>query len=189
MAGRSGKNTRAVCARRIGADRRHAVIGATTQHKKRPLLNILVSFFLAFSVAMIPFPPWAEVYRPDLVSVVLIFWCVYQPARVGVVSGFASGLILDVMLGSPMGQHALAKSTIAYLASRFHKRISMFPLIQQMIVVGVLVFLDQLISSVIRGMLDNYAINWKYFLGVFVAMLFWPWLFYLFAHLRRRSNI
>ncbi len=165
------------------------MIDARTRHKKRPLLNILASFFLAFSVAMIPFPSWAETYRPDLVSVVLIFWCVYQPARVGVVSGFASGLVMDVMLGSPMGQHALAKTVIAYLASRFHKRISMFPLIQQTVVAGVLVFLDQLISSLIRGMLDNYAVNWKYFLGVLVAMLFWPWLYYLFAHLRRRSNM
>lgn len=158
-------------------------------HRKRPLVSILLSFFLAFSVAMIPFPPWAEVYRPDLVSVVLIFWCVFQPARVGVVAGFSSGLIMDVMLGSSMGQHALAKSVVAFLASTMNMRISMFPLIQQMIVVGVLVFLDQLITSLLRGMLDNYAIDWKYFLGVIVAMFFWPWLYYLFAHLRRRSSM
>jgi len=165
------------------------VIDSRPQYAKRPVFNILLSFFLAFSVAMIPFPPWAEIYRPDLVSVVLIFWCVFQPARVGVVAGFASGLVMDVMLGSPMGQHALSKTLVAFLASRFNMRISMFPLIQQMMIVGVLVFLDQLVSSLVRGMVDNYAINWKYFLGVFVAMLFWPWLYYLFAHLRKRSNI
>lgn len=150
---------------------------------------ILTTFAIAYVFSMIPFPPWARHYRPDLISVALVFWCVYQPARVGVVTGWLLGLFLDVMHGNILGQNALAKTVIAYLASRFSLRIQMFPVLQQTIVVGVLLALDQFIIASIRGVMGGFPMDWRYYMASVTGLLFWPWLYLMLGAVRRNIQL
>ena len=45
---------------------------------------------------------------PDVLAVVLVFWSVHQPLRVGIGTAFVFGLFMDVHQGALLGQHALA---------------------------------------------------------------------------------
>jgi rod shape-determining protein MreD len=96
----------------------------------QPLLLPANPFFiwftlvLALMVNMLPVGrlPW----MPDLLAVVLVFWSVHQPLRIGVVAAFLFGLAVDVHQTSLLGQHALAYTTLSYFAITIHRRLLWF---------------------------------------------------------------
>ena len=65
-------------------------------------------------------------WMPDFLALVLVFWSVHQPQRVGVVAAFAFGLAIDVHQASLLGQHALAYTTLCYFAITIHRRLLWF---------------------------------------------------------------
>ncbi len=65
-------------------------------------------------------------WTPDVLAVVLVFWAVHQPLRVGIVTAFVFGLLLDVHQGGLLGQHALAYSVLSFLAITIHRRLLWF---------------------------------------------------------------
>ena len=61
--------------------------------------------------------PWSGAWlwvKPDFVALVVLYWCVEQPRRVGFISAWVLGLLMDVGDGALFGQHALAYSILAY---------------------------------------------------------------------------
>jgi rod shape-determining protein MreD len=87
-------------------------------------LFIGFTLLLAFGFNLLPFGRVAAV--PDLLAVVLVFWNVHQPRRVGVGVAFAFGLAMDVHEGALLGQHALAYTLLSYLAISIHRRLRWF---------------------------------------------------------------
>ena len=69
---------------------------------------ILVSFLVAMMLTSLPLPETAIIYRPDWLILVLIYWCMAIPERIGIFTGWMLGLLLDVMYGSLLGQNAMA---------------------------------------------------------------------------------
>lgn len=63
---------------------------------------------------------------PDMVALVLVFWCVHQPLRVGIGTAFIFGLFMDVHQSSLLGQHAFAYSVLSFLAIAIHRRLLWF---------------------------------------------------------------
>ena len=93
-----------------------------------------LSLLVAFILTAVPLPDWMEVWRPEWVVVTMVYWCLAMPERVGVFVAWGVGLLLDVLQGSILGQHALGLATVAYLAVLYHQRIRVFPLVQQSLV-------------------------------------------------------
>jgi rod shape-determining protein MreD len=87
-------------------------------------LFIWFSLIVAMTVMMLPMGrvPW----MPDLLAVVLVFWSVHQPLRIGVIAAFLFGLAVDVHQASLLGQHALAYTTLSYFAITIHRRLLWF---------------------------------------------------------------
>lgn len=85
---------------------------------------IWMSLLLALLVNMLPLgrAPW----MPDLLALVLVFWSVHQPLRVGIGVAFTFGLAMDVHQGGLLGQHALAYTTLSYFATTIHRRLLWF---------------------------------------------------------------
>jgi rod shape-determining protein MreD len=63
---------------------------------------------------------------PDFLAVVLVFWSVHQPLRIGVIAAFLFGLAVDVHQASLLGQHALAYTTLSFFAITIHRRLLWF---------------------------------------------------------------
>ena len=87
-------------------------------------LFIWGSMLLALVINMLPLgrTPWL----PDIVAVVLVFWSVPQPQRVGIGVAFFFGLLMDVQQAGLLGQHALAYTTLSFLAITIHRRLLWF---------------------------------------------------------------
>ena len=134
---------------------------------------IIVSFIVALMLTILPLPDWGEILRPEWTALVLLYWCLALPSRVGVGFGWTIGLLLDVIKGSLLGQHALAFAVIAYLTINLHLRIRLYPRWQQSLLIMVLLILYQLLVLWFDGIAGAPAKGWSYWLPSLTGMLMW----------------
>ncbi|MCD8513982.1 MAG: rod shape-determining protein MreD [Nitrincola sp.] len=76
-------------------------------------LIIFATFLLGLILSQLPLPDFLMWYRPEWVALVLIYWVMMLPHRVGLMSAFFMGLLLDVIRGSVLGLNALSLTLIA----------------------------------------------------------------------------
>ncbi|OGT29426.1 MAG: rod shape-determining protein MreD [Gammaproteobacteria bacterium RBG_16_51_14] len=150
---------------------------------------IVLSFVIAMMLMAMPLPDWAIYWRPSWVAIVLIYWCMALPDRVGIGIGWVLGLLLDVQQGTVLGQNALGLAIIAYLCLKSYQRMRVFPLTQQAVLVCIYLLLYEFISLWIRGMMGVPPNNWTYWMPAFTSMLLWPWLFIVLRDIRRKYLI
>lgn len=162
---------------------------ASTVIQHRGGATILLTFILALLLQMFALPDWAQSLRPDWVALVLIYWCIALPERVGVGVGWLAGLILDVSNGALLGQNALTLAIVAYLALRLHQRIRLFPLWQQSVSVLLLITLHLMLVLWIKGAFGQSTETWAYWLSALTSMLLWPPVYIVLRGLRRSYRV
>jgi len=150
---------------------------------------ILFTFIVALLLTIMPLPDWARVLRPDWVGLVLIYWCMALPERVGVGSGWLAGLLVDLLTGTVLGQHALALTVIAFLTIKFHQRVRLFPLLQQAFTVLVLLVLHQLIALWISRFIGRPGVPWHFWVPSLLGMLIWPPVYSLLRGIRQGFRV
>ena len=150
---------------------------------------IFASFVLAFMLTALPLPDWAVAWRPTWVALVLAYWCLALPARIGVLSAWLIGLLLDVMHGSLLGQHAFGLALVAYIVVIYHRQIRVFPLIQQAVVVGSLMFLYLSLMLFVYNFLGSRHYGYDYLLASVTSAIIWPWIFIVLRDLRRKTAV
>jgi len=151
--------------------------------------TLLLTFIGALMLQMLPLPEWAQNLRPDWVALVLIYWCIALPERVGVGVGWLAGLMLDVAHGALLGQNALTLAVVAYLAVRLHQRIRLFPLWQQAVNALLMVSLHLMLVLWIKGATGQTTETWAYWLPALTSMLIWPVVFIALRGLRRTYRV
>lgn len=132
---------------------------------------IWLTLSVALFLNMIPFGRLPGV--PDWVALVLAFWCIHQPLRIGMATGFFVGLLMDVTDASVMGQHALAYVLLAFAAGGLSRRILWFPLALQALHALPLLLLTQIVMVVARLLGGAEFPGMPYFLASFVGAACW----------------
>lgn len=150
---------------------------------------ILISFIVAFILSMLPLPQMLQTVRPEFITIVLIYWCIALPNRIGVGVGWIVGLVLDVSTDSLLGQHALTLALIAYLAIKLHQRIRIFPIWQQALTILVLMMFQGTITLWIKGMLGDAPSISAFIVPAISTALFWPVGYLLMRQVRRYFQI
>ncbi len=151
---------------------------------------VLPTMILALMLVMLPLPDWAQAFRPDWVTLVMIYWVMALPENVGVTVAWIFGLLLDVAQGAILGQHALGLVLVAYLVMLQYQRIRVFSLLQQSLVIFVLLMIKQLLVLWVNGIVGQAPEEiFRYFLPSFVGAIIWPWLFVILRDIRRRFTL
>jgi rod shape-determining protein MreD len=150
-----------------------------------PIKPGFIVFTLAAAVLLnqLPWTAWNLWLRPDLVALVVLYWCVYDPRRVGFTTAFVLGLAMDVADGALLGQHALAYSMLAYSGIVMQRRIRTFPPALQVVYVIPLLVVADLI--VVAG--ADFP-GYRYFMGSLVGGALWPVLAALLRIPQRRKS-
>lgn len=138
---------------------------------------IVMSLLVALTLTAMPLGRFPGM--PDWVALTLAFWCVREPLRVGMLSAFAIGILMDVIDGAVMGQHALAYVLLAYLAGQISRRVLWFGLLQQSLHILPLLLVAQVAQVVTRLMAGAAFPGWWYFAGSLIAAMLWTPLNYL----------
>lgn len=152
-------------------------------------LIIALTFCVALLLVILPLPEWARSFRPQWATLVLIYWCLALPHRVSVGAGFFLGILLDVLTGTLLGQHALGLSLVAYITVQLHARIRVYPLWQQSLAVLVLLVIEHLLSLWAMGASGQIPPGLRYWIIPLVGAVLWPWIFVTLRNIRRHFKI
>ena len=130
------------------------------------------SLLLALVVNILPLgrTPW----MPDLVAVVLVFWSVHQPQRVGIGVAFFFGLLMDVHQTSLLGQHALAYTALSFLAITIHRRLLWFSVPSQAVQVLPLFLVAHAIELALRLAAGGVFPGFHILLAPLMEAVLWP---------------
>lgn len=140
----------------------------------------------AFMLAMMPLPDWAQAFRPDWVTLVLIYWTMALPASIGVTVAWFAGLMLDVSHGALLGQHALGLVLVIYIIHAQHQRLRVASMLQQSIVIFFLLLMKQALVLWVDGIMGRAPDTWLYFMPSLISALIWPWVHIILRDLRRK---
>ena len=119
--------------------------------------------------------PWRDLTGlPDWTALVLTFWCIHQPRKIGIGAACMLGVIMDTANGALLGQHALAYSVLAFASIAFSRRILWFPIWPQAMHVFLLLISCQLLMLAVRMVAGGAFPGLLWFLGSAVSALLWP---------------
>ena len=141
---------------------------------QRPVGNafILGSLLVALFLNGLPWEGIGLMLRPDFVALVLLYWCMHKPWRVGIGLSWAVGIFADVADASLFGQHALSYTLLAFGGVVLHRRLQMFDLRQQTIQVFWIFALTYAVYALVNWQVSGYVV-WLYFLGCLTTTLLW----------------
>ncbi|MEG2804505.1 rod shape-determining protein MreD [Stenotrophomonas sp.] len=143
-----------------------------------------VSVVLALLLGLLPLPALLQPLRPYWLALVLAYWVIEAPDRVGLGIAFASGVVADLLYGGVLGEQALRLVMLIFILQRFRARIRFFPMSQQMLVIGGLLFNDRIVGAVVHIVVGEPALPWAYWWAPLLGMALWPLLFVLLDAVR-----
>jgi rod shape-determining protein MreD len=150
---------------------------------------IYITILIGYLLTLMPLPEWAQIFRPQWVALILIYWCMALPERIGVGVGFITGLLLDVLTGTLLGQHALGFSVIAFVTLKLHLRVRVMPLRQQVFTIFILLLVERLLALWSTGAAGYPTPSLWYWMTPLVGMMLWPWIYILLRDTRRRFHV
>ncbi|MEO7622916.1 MAG: rod shape-determining protein MreD [Gallionella sp.] len=155
---------------------------------QRPVSNtfIWVTILIALFLNGLPWGGIALIFRPDFVALVLLYWCMHKPLRIGVGLSWAVGILADVADASVFGQHALAYTLLAFGGVVLHRRLQMFDLRQQTIQVFGIFALTYGVFALVNWQVNGYVV-WTYFVGCLTSTVLWTPISLLLQAARQRS--
>lgn len=127
----------------------------------------------ALLVNLVPLPLDLLQLRPDFCALVLTYWGVHQPRRVGFSIAFLLGLVVDMVDASLLGQHALAYVVLLFAAIVLHRRVLNFSLFGQSLHILPLLLAAEMLMTVVRLLAGDELPAPAHLLGAALGALLW----------------
>ena len=143
-----------------------------------------VSVLLALLLGLLPLPLPLQPLRPYWLALVLAYWVIEAPDRVGLGAAFVLGLVADLAFGGLLGEQALRLVVMTFILQRFRAQLRFFPLSQQALAIGGLLLNDRVVSAAIHMALGEPQLPWAFWWAPLLGMVLWAPLFLLLDALR-----
>jgi len=143
-----------------------------------------VSLLVALLLGLLPLPPMLQPLRPYWLALVVAYWVIEDPNRVGLGFAFLVGLLADLSFGSLFGEQALRLLVMAFILQRFRARLRFFPLSQQALAIGGLLLNDRIIVAAVQIVLGKPSLPAMFWLAPLAGMVLWAPVFLLLDALR-----
>lgn len=142
--------------------------------RPNPLLALPFSFFAAFLLVALPLPQALSYWRPELVTMVLVFWVLNEPGKVGVWTAFLLGLLLDVLMATTFGVYPMMLAVVAYLTRLSYRWVKVFSLWQTGGLVFALVLVSLIVKRILLGVLGSGPDSLLFWVPALTSALVWP---------------
>jgi rod shape-determining protein MreD len=150
---------------------------------------ILVSIVIGIILQIIPMPSPIDLYRPDWLLLILIYWSMALPNRVSVGIAAVAGLTLDILYGTALGVHSFALAIPIYLVSANYQRLRNYSMLQQAVMILLLSTLFHVVVYWLQYLITGIEFNWIFLRPAVSSIIFWPWLFWLLRKFRRNLRV
>ena len=159
-------------------------------------LWIYFSLVLAIIMDNFVFPESILQWKPLLTLMVLIYWNMALPDKVGILEALFFGLIMDLLNGSILGLHGLLFVLITYICQRFFYQFRVSPIWQQSVILFFLFFIfkmaftfDFLNVSEGLNIADNLYLTNAFIFSLISSILWAPTFIFLRALRRKKIKI
>lgn len=159
------------------------------EQQARAYWVILLSFFMALVLAVVPLTGIAAWLRPEWLAVVLIYWSIALPHRVGLTTALLAGLLMDVLEGAAIGQNMLALVLLVVLSRLLYQRLRVFSVAQQALTVFFLIGVHQLVCQWVQTFEGAGARSLWFMLPALSSALLWPPLLFILRRARRYFEV
>ena len=147
----------------------------------------IFALLAALALAVVPLPAALSPFRPAWAAVMLIYWALVSPRSAGFLATFCTGLALDALTGSLIGQHALALLLVVYVTRKLYLRLRAFPLSQLSLFVAMLLAVYQFVLFWIDGVAGRAVTGIESWAPVVSGTFLWLVLWSTFDRGRRRA--
>ncbi|CAM3002024.1 rod shape-determining protein MreD [Legionella worsleiensis] len=139
-------------------------------------LRLLVGFVGALVLSILPLPEWLSAFRPPWVLLLILYIEYYLPGNFRLTALLFTGLLLDVLMSSVIGEHSFALLLVTWIASTKSRRFQFFSMMQQICLIGFFCLLYQSVISFIDGLLGFHYSLFTPLASALLGMFFWPWI-------------
>jgi rod shape-determining protein MreD len=157
-----------------GATRRVSRMGLAREHLLLPADNAFISLTIAVAFLLNVLPWGVARWVPDFLALVLVFWDVRQPRKVGMGVAFLFGLVMDVHQTTLLGEHALQYSLLCFGALTLQRRLPWFGPGGQTLQVLPLFVGAYGVTVLARLVVGGGFPGWSIFLSPVLTALLWP---------------
>lgn len=148
-------------------------------------LRIFVTLIFAMGLRIAPLPPSLALLNPDWVLLVLIYWSLAMPEKVGISYAWIFGILTDVLMGRLFGQHALSYSLVIYMVLILHRQLRQFPQFQQSGFVLFSLLISQLLLFWFENLKAPAQLHSTFWLPVLTGTLSWTLVYHVMRFIRR----
>ncbi|MBU3827424.1 MAG: rod shape-determining protein MreD [Candidatus Anaerobiospirillum merdipullorum] len=145
--------------------------------------------FMALVIDIIRLPEIINPYRPDILSLCVIFFATFDPARVNIGWAWIAGLLLDLLTGAPLSQHALCLALQVFLILSQFQRFALFALWQQILIILVVNLLGHVLGYWISHLAGQVNYEESIAASSVVTAALWPVISLLCLFLCRALNL
>lgn len=153
-----------------------------------PHLYIATSLAVALVLQLFELPYALAVLRPLWVPLMLVYWVMAIPQPTGLFTAWIVGLLLDVLLGSVLGQHALGLTILVFIVLGLRGWLALFPIWQEAALLTALWLLYVFLMFWIDGATGHRADPWLQWTPVLTTGLCWPLVVAVMNSMRRRAS-
>ena len=153
------------------------------------LLTIALAMVLAIFHVPESWPQWLGWLRPAWLAMVVFYWVMELPHRLGLISAWVIGLLLDVLYADPLGLNGFLLAAITYVVWRFYERLRMYSIVQQCVVVFLLVLVTESLRVVVQDVAWSRGWSWGVILPALMSMLTWPFVYLVLQRARLQVRV
>jgi len=143
---------------------------------------IPVSILVAMILSVVSYPDWMRYAVPHWLSLVIFYWCIAAPDRMNVGNAWIAGLLLDLLLHTLFGVHAITAALVA-------QRLRMYHIWQQCLVVFLIACIEVTFVGWVFYLTNDAALRLVYWQAALTTALLWPVVYITLRFVRQRSGI
>lgn len=151
-----------------------------------PVSPVFIFASLLVGLAVNLLPLGRVVWTPDLLMVLLVFWGIHQPQRVGMGVAFVLGLCMDVNQSALLGQHALAYCLLMYAALISSRRMLWFSVLWQTLQLVPMFFAAHAVELLLRVISGGTLPGIEGLIAPLIEAALWPFATWILLAPQRR---
>lgn len=139
-----------------------------------PVRPAFIAFSLLIALVLTMLPLGRVLWTPDWVLLLLVFWGLQQPQRLGLGVAFALGLVIDVQQSALLGQHAIVYALAVFGVQAAARRLLWFGTLMQALQLAPLFVLAHALQVLLRVAAGGIVPDWTVLIAPLLETLLWP---------------
>lgn len=135
---------------------------------------IVLTLVLAITAHALPLDMGWRWFRPDIPALVLFYWTLALPHRVGIFTAALVGVGVSILEAAPVGAYSLGLVASTLMILFTYQRLRLFNLLQQSFLMGLLLGLALVVEQWLQSLMGNPAPGLIFLMPALTSILVWP---------------